>query len=213
MLSQDDLGVSIGVSGAAIGQYERNEINPRKAKLSKLARALGVRESELLGYDFEENHTPDTKPSSEDHASLGDQRHIGRIPLYDAIAVGGSTVLADQSPVSEPSEWIDPGDLLRGATGALRVYGHSGFPKYPAGCVVSWRDADKELIFWGEDYVIETADRRIIKRLEPNDKPGYITAISYNKSEDYQYAPMEIPISKIKRLYMVLGKVELEASI
>lgn len=87
------------------------------------------------------------------------------------------------------------------------------FPKYPAGCIVAFKDADMEVIHWGEDYVIELSDRRIIKRVEKGDEKGWIKAVSYNKSSEYVYSPIDIPVTKIKRLYMVLGKVELEASI
>lgn len=108
---------------------------------------------------------------------------------------------------------INPGSFLRAATGSLRIYGHSMFPKYPAGCIVAFKDADLEVIIWGEDYVIELEDRRIIKRLEKGRTDQTVTAVSYNKSDTYIYDPIEIPIRKIKRLFMVLGKIELEASI
>lgn len=168
----------------------------------KLGEALEVSPAELLGFDYRENLTP-----------VPELANAGKIPFYDAVAVGGTALLADQSAVNKPNDMIDPGTFLRRATGSLRIYGHSMFPKYPAGCIVAFKEADKELIIWGEDYVIELEDRRIIKRVERGPQAGYILAVSYNKSEEYVYSPVEIPVVKIKRLYMVLGKIELEASI
>jgi transcriptional regulator with XRE-family HTH domain len=135
------------------------------------------------------------------------------IPFYDTVAVGGLSIMAEQEPMYEGNyQLIEPGTWFKKATGALRIYGHSMFPKYPAGCIVAFKSADLDVIIWGEDYVIELEDRRIIKRIEKGEL-GYVKAVSYNKSEEYVYSPIDIPLGKIKRLYMVLGKVELEASI
>lgn len=90
----------------------------------------------------------------------------------------------EQEPVySSGTEMINQGTWFRTATGALRVYGHSMFPKYPSGSIIAFKPADKEVILWGEDYVIELSDRRIIKRIEKSANAGTINAVSYNKSE------------------------------
>jgi transcriptional regulator with XRE-family HTH domain len=211
-LTQEGLGELIKVSGAQIGRYEKGMERPRHDKLTKLAKALDVKVPELLGYESTENITSGRESVRETvQPPVRNGRH--QIPFFDTIAVGGTEVLADQSAVQGPSDMIYPGSLLATATGALRIYGHSMFPKYPAGCVVAYRDADKDVIIWGEDYVIELSDRRIIKRLEKSAKADCVSAVSYNKSEDYVYAAIDIPLVKIKRLYMVVGKVELEASV
>lgn len=49
----------------------------------------------------------------------------GKVPFYDVYAMGGHAILADQSPIGEPVEYVNPGDFLKKATGTLRVYGHS----------------------------------------------------------------------------------------
>lgn len=137
-----------------------------------------------------------------------------KIPFYDTVAVGGASLLAEQNPVYDNNaELIDPGTWFRTASGALRVYGHSMFPKYPAGCIVAFKESEKDVLIWGEDYVIELKDRRIVKRVEKSKEVGCISAVSYNKSEEYVYASIDIPITKIKRIFMVMGKVEMEASI
>jgi hypothetical protein len=75
----------------------------------------------------------------------------------------------------------------------------------------------QSVIIWGEDYVIELEERRIIKKVDRGDTKDTIKAVSLNgangEKTKYQYDPIEIPISAIKRMYMVLGKIELEASI
>lgn len=211
-LTQEQLADLIEVTRQTVSLWESDAMQPSRAKLQKLAKALGVTVAQLYSDDVDSNLTSERKAVME---TVQAPSHNGRhpIPFFDTIAVGGTGVLADQSAVREPSDMIYPGSLLATATGALRIYGHSMFPKYPAGCVVAYRDADKDVIIWGEDYVIELTDRRLIKRLEKSAREGCVSAVSYNKSEDYVYAPIDIPLLKIKRLYMVVGKVELEASI
>lgn len=161
-------------------------------------------ESDLIGYNVTQ-----VKNSSDVN-----KQNPHRIPLFDTIAVGGlSLLMEDQQAYNVPTTMIEPGDILKGATGSLRVYGHSMFPKYPAGCIVGYREADRELIIWGEDYVIELDNRRIIKRVEKHEKHDYVRAVSYNKSEEYRYEDLDIPLKKIRRLYFVVGKAEIEASI
>jgi len=43
--------------------------------------------------------------------------------------------------------------------------------------------------------------------------PPVSLAVSYNKSEEYVYSLIDLPVRKIKRLFIVLRKIEVEASI
>lgn len=205
-LSQDELGALVGVSGAQIGKYESNENMPRQDKVWKLCQALGVEEPELRGWNLGKDHTRE-----------GESNGTGSmmIPFFDAVAVGGFGIIADQSPVKKPVRMVNPGTFFRNAEGALQITGHSMFPKYPSGCIVAYKIASLSLILWGEDYVIELAtDRRLIlKRIEKSDLKDHVKAVSYNVNKDnkYVYDPIDIPRSEISRIFMVLGKIELEA--
>lgn len=62
-LSQDALGALVGVSGAAIGRWEKNIDRPRQAKLVKLCSIFEITESELLGYSFNQlSKVEETRP-------------------------------------------------------------------------------------------------------------------------------------------------------
>lgn len=212
-MNQADFGKLFGVSRPTYALIESNEKGVDRELLYKISKALRIPESELQNEKEYEEHT-----SVREDKTLYLKPEHGlnkRIPFYDVITVGGNAMLADQSPINEPSEFVEPGTFFKAATGALRVYGHSMFPKYPSGCIVGFKPADIELIIWGEDYVIELSDRRIVKRLERGEDKQSARAISYNVNKDskYIYDPIDIPLSKIKRLFMVLGKIELESSI
>ncbi len=195
-ITQDELGVELSVTRQTINAWEAKEsIRLDEKKLERLSKTLKVSKRDLSGGKaYQETNT--------------------EIPFYDTVMMGEISVLQDPGiDYPNTAEMIDPGTWFRGANGALRVYGHSMFPKYPAGCIIAYKAADKEVIIWGEDYVIELQDRRIVKRLEKSEIDDNVKAVSYNKNDDYVYTPIEIPISKIKNLNMVLGKIELEVSI
>ena len=160
-------------------------------------------ESTLLRKILEEpTHTQD--------APLGNVNRK-KIPLYDTYSVGGTSMIAPNDPVTAPTEWIDAGDWFIDATAAMHHYGDSMI-EYPSGCILALKEiSDKELIIWGKNYVIETDEYRITKRLQRSKDPKYVIAYSTNE-EKYQdgtliHQPIDIPKSAIRRLALVLGYV------
>lgn len=152
--------------------------------------------------------TPSSLPISEK------KRHL--IPLFDVTSIGGRQYDADMTAVSTPSEMIDTGDWFQDATAAMRVQGDSMSPEYKSGSIVALRQInDQRIIMYGEDYVVETDEIRVIKRLQRADDPAYLMACSINQ-EEWESGPMkghlihepfEIPRSSIRRLFLVLGEV------
>lgn len=134
------------------------------------------------------------------------------IPFYDDIStIGGlNDQVAEPGPVYRPSEYINTGDWFRDATAALRHYGCS-MVEYPSGCILALKEVrDKNLLIWGEDYVIETSEYRITKRVQRGVTKEYITAYSTNP-DTYPdgrliHEPIEIPIDSAQFL-LVLGYV------
>jgi hypothetical protein len=140
------------------------------------------------------------------------------IPVYDAaVTIGGvNERAASIESVTRPSEWIDGGDWFVEATSAIHHYGDSMI-EYPSGCILALkRITDAQMIIWGKNYVVETDEYRITKRLQRGLSEGYIRAYSTNE-ETYQdgtliHQPIDILLSSIKRLELVLGYVVKEQS-
>jgi phage repressor protein C with HTH and peptisase S24 domain len=135
-----------------------------------------------------------------------------RIPLYDTITVGGTGVLAEMNGGSEPAEMIDAGDWFRDSTGAMRVHGESMYPKYQSGSIVVFKEVkNRNLIVFGEDYIIETSEYRIIKRIQKGQNKDSILACSYNEESDKFGQPihqsLDIDMKDITRIFRVLGCV------
>lgn len=75
-LSQDELAKKLGVSGTAVGRWEKNIDRPRQDKLEELARILGVSEVELRGLS----------PSYNGAHTIGETMYV---PLVNQYAYAG----------------------------------------------------------------------------------------------------------------------------
>ena len=90
--------------------------------------------------------------------------HGKLIPFYDAEAAAGNRYEMDMLP-SRPVGMIEIGSVLRDCESAIRVYGNSMVPNYPAGCVIGLKLHTDSFIEPGRVYVVETRDNRYLKRL------------------------------------------------
>jgi hypothetical protein len=135
------------------------------------------------------------------------------IPFYDVVTIGGMNQSASLEPTSYHTEYINTGDWFREATCAIRHYNDS-MVEYPSGCILALREIkDFTLIIWGRNYVIETEEFRITKKLgkgKENDIIAYSTNEDMYKNGIQIHQPIEIPIEKVRRIYLIIGKVEKE---
>lgn len=140
------------------------------------------------------------------------------IPLYDDVStIGGTSMVADISGVSTPSEYIDAGDWFSGVTAAIRHYGDS-MVEYPNGCILALRQLhEQSSIVWGRNYVVETSEIRVTKRLQTcKDDENCIMAYS-TSPETYPdgqliHEPFKIRKNDIRKVFLVLGRVVKEYS-
>lgn len=82
-MTQSDLCAKTGISRSTMSQYCSGSFRPKESKLRLLAKALGVKEAWLLGYD-----SPEEPPVSwEDYPNLRPIQ-LKRFPLLGEIACG-----------------------------------------------------------------------------------------------------------------------------
>jgi hypothetical protein len=140
------------------------------------------------------------------------------IPFYDAEASAGITE-TEMTPIHAPAGTIDVGDLLHDSEAAIRIYGNSMNPNYPPGCVVGLLPCSSEYIEPGEVYVIETRDRRIVKRLfykDDNADSTHLMCYSDNtmkfsggaRDGKLAYPPYYLPKIEIVRMFLVVGVIK-----
>lgn len=138
------------------------------------------------------------------------------IPFYDAEAAAGTEYEMNMEAITHPVGMIEIGSLLRDSESALRVYGNSMTPNYPAGCVVGLRRHTDSFIEPGGVYVIETRENRYIKRLYHNKDKTAFRCVSDNHmlhesgplKGELCYPDFEIPYDEVVRLSRVTGVIK-----
>lgn len=183
---------------------------PSAENLSRIANSIELLNSGWLltgeGEMLKDNKKSDISDISSERKNL--------IPFYDNVAtVGGHlNMSADvDTPHSVPTEYIDTGDWFREATAAIRHYEDS-MDEYPSGCILALKEVkDRQLVVPGRDYVIETDEYRVTKRVQLGKDDEHIIAYSTNK-ETYPdgkliHEPFPIPKKAIRHISLVLGYV------
>lgn len=203
-ISQEKLAEMIGVSPRTVQNWEAGNKIP--ASKNAILRGLMPKEQTYFGGEDVFEDVAEPRPPEEELP-----RKL--IPFYDDVStIGGINQLgANMDAVTEPTEYIDAGDWFRDATAAIRHYGES-MVEYPTGCILALKEVqDRELIVPGRDYVVETSEYRVTKRIQKGNEPGYITAYSTNQ-ETYKdgrliHEPFDIPLRAVSHIYLVLGYV------
>ncbi|MHB1324004.1 MAG: LexA family protein [Coriobacteriia bacterium] len=121
-ITQQQLADKVGVSGAAVSEWERGQNEPRSAALQKIAEVFDVTMEDIIkGTDVSLALEPQGAYTSELKA-----------PLYGRIAAG---VPIAEIPV-EDSHWVNPEVLAKHPRGFyLRVEGESMNRVLPNGCL------------------------------------------------------------------------------
>lgn len=201
-ISQKALAEELGVVQSFISQMENGKDPIPSPVLAKLVDLYDI--ENISDYETDDINKPITVK--------GGGKNL--IPFYDDVAsIGGVNggISANMEGVSQPTEYIDAGDWFKDATAAIRHYGES-MTEYPPGCILALKEVyERQLVLWGRDYVIETNEYRITKRLQRGDEEDAVRAYSTN-TDTYPdgrliHEPVDIHWEDIRRLFMVLGYV------
>lgn len=217
----ENLGLKFPVAGIAkrtgfskgnVSQYLSKNSTPSKGFLEEFYKCFEIVppwEKPATPYLKKRNHL-------KNHGEKKD------IPFYDAEAAAGS-IQSDMTPIHAPAGTIDVEDLLRDSQAAIRIYGNSMIPNYPPGCVVGLARCQSKFIEPGEVYVIETRDRRMLKRLFYKDDQAdadFFTCYSDNimlfeggaRNGKLAYPPFDLPKDEIVNIFTVTGVIKRNAN-
>lgn len=202
-LTQSEFCKKIGLSQSYLSELENGKKNLYEDQYEKIV--------EIFGEDTVENFLE----QKDENTNISNEKKL--IPFFDDVAsIGGTnSLIADVTNNGSISEWIDAGDWFPEATAAIRHYGDS-MVEYPSGSILALkRVEDWRLIMWGRNYVIETTEFRITKRLQDGGD-DYILAYSSNQAIYIDgtliHSPIKIPKETIKSIDLVLGCVTKEYS-
>ena len=168
-------------------------------------------EGEML--KSEEKAQNDNPPQADNDMNIISTGKV--IPYYDAEAAAGTSYGMEMAP-SRPAGLIEIGGLMKDSEFAIRVYGNSMTPNYPAGCVIGLKQYNEHFIEPGTVYVVETAENRYLKRLYYNKDKTHFRCISDNTMKyesgpmegEYFYQEFEIPLEDVRRLLRVTGVIK-----
>lgn len=223
-MTEGDLAIEMGKNTGYIAQLKSRikKIPDFEVPRSVIDRLILIRQSKQEGASFELND-PDVEPYRHQLAiKKNNQTKKNTVPFYDAEAIGGD-ISQDMNPIHAPAGTIDIGDLLHDSQAAIRIYGNSMLPNYPPGCVVGLLKCTDSFIEPGEVYVIETRDRRMLKRLfypDDNTNSDHFTCYSDNtmlfdkgpRHGKPAYPPFDLPRQEIIRMYMITGVIKRNAN-
>lgn len=205
-LTQSEFCKKIGISQSYLSELETGKKNLYSDQCEKIIEAFG---ENIVKQFLEQNN------GSQNAEIINNEKKL--IPFFDDVAsIGGTnSLIADTTNNGSVSEWIDAGDWFPEATSAIRHYGDSML-EYPSGSILALkRVEDWRLIMWGRNYVIETTEFRITKRLQDGGD-DYILAYSSNQATypdgTLIHSPIKIPKETIRSIDLVLGCVTKEYS-
>ena len=222
-LTQLEFSTRIGIDNSQLSKIEQGKLMPTLNQLMEISSIFNISLDWLTGKGpMLKESTPEDKQSKlQKLREIADTptKKNNLIPFYDDVAtIGGkNNIIADTSGISTPSDYIDAGDWFSGVTAAIRHYGDS-MSEYPNGCILALRQLhDSNSIVWGRNYVVETNEIRVTKRLQTCKGDDECVMAYSTNTETYPdgqlvHEPFKIRKEDIRRVFMVLGRVVKEYS-
>lgn len=141
------------------------------------------------------------------------EHHDNRvIPFYDVETTGGYDGRVSASDEGSLVGYIQPGGWFDGReSAAIRHVGDS-MVEYPNGCVLAVREVkEKRLLVPGRNYVIETREYRVTKRVQRGSRENTIMLYSSN-TEKYDdgrliHEPFEVELEDVLHIFSILGYI------
>ncbi|MDR2207122.1 MAG: helix-turn-helix domain-containing protein [Flavobacteriaceae bacterium] len=213
-----DIVEKTGLKKSNISNYMNGKLEPSENFINDFEKCYNVNLDDFADSEMLKENPPEKNESVGDvQFYYPENTPAGRrlIPLYDSSSTVGSNpksgIVAETEADNYVSEWIDPGDWFKNATAAIRHYEDSMI-EYPSGCILALKEVkERQLIIWGSDYVIETNEYRITKRVQRGNDEKHIRAYSSN-TETYPdgrlvHEPLDIDWNDVGRIFLVLGYV------
>jgi hypothetical protein len=179
-----------------------------KKELSKKVQDLLRNE---IGFRVQSNVNSVSSGSSEPTEQKTEQKQTKSFPLFEIDVSAGDINMFQDNPEIPTTQISIPG--FEDCDFGTYVWGHSMYNTYENGTIIACkRINDKEIIQFGEAYLIVTEEQRMIKRIQKSDNKNCILATSDNDSKTSdgkrQFESFDIPKNKIRFLYIVKGCIK-----
>lgn len=203
-ISQAAFARRIGLDPANLSKHLNGKLPVTDGLVNRIAADLSVSKSWLatgngVPYSKETAAGCDSSPRVLDSCCLECTPSNEGIPVYDIDVTAGARELSRELTADRIIGSINIPDMRPGCM-IVRVFGNSMTPAIADGAYVAIRPVnDLSCIFWGQIYVIVLDDFRLVKYVRRNPDSSLVTL----RSDNPEYDDMEIPRSKIRKLYLV----------
>jgi len=204
------------------GEYLKKAVHKSNLTVGEVAQGIGISRANMyllfrkellddyyvdkirqIGLDLD-NIKPQKGLLKEPKPHYADDKDV-QIPYYEAnVRMGSGNNFGEQ--VKNASYFLSIPHFAD-CDIAVRVNGHSMYPKYCNGDIVVCKTiVDHSHISYGEPHIVVLADYSVLKYIHPHttDKTMYIL-----KSANEKFEPMEIKRQDVLSVYLVRGKLEL----
>lgn len=190
-----DFAEKIGISASMMTEICKGRTNVGIATIQNIVTAFNVSADWLIMGHGEITDNSNLTPTSQ-----------GGIPLLPVEAVAGVLSGNDMQVMEYDCEYFDV-PTFKGAEFLIRVTGDSMQPKYYSGDIVACKRLPIDTFFqWNRVYVIGSEQGVILKRVRQGSDAEHITLVS----ENTDYAPFELSLSKVHSIALVVGVVRAE---
>ncbi len=213
---QNELAERIGVDTSNLSKYLNGRLPISEGFLNKMVVNLGVSKQWLVeGRDlpFEKVAAP-TGAASPHHvtdAVVIDALENGRgTPVYDVDVTAGTLPRERLFAGDRIMGWINLPDLMGTDCRIVRVSGDSMSPVIKNGDLIAVRDVtNRDVIFWGQIYVVLLADYRMVKYVRRHNDPDKLIL----RSENGKYDDIEVRRDDVIDLMFVQHIIHVESRV
>lgn len=191
-LSYRELSHSMGVSAGYINSINKSM---QPDKVSRLAALYPELNTAWLLTGEGEMINPGALPSD---------GGVTSVPLLPVRAVGGRLDDFIASAGRTPCDRII--SPVEGAELAMEVTGDAMAPEYTAGSKILLKRIDETaFIAWGHDYVLDTVNGAVVRRIMPSEETGKVRCVAAND----KYPPFDVAVSDVRGFYRILACVKM----
>ena len=191
----------IGVDTSNLSKYLNAHMPLSDSFLNRLVVNLGVSKEWLLdGTDLPFGKTPMRLDSPDGHMALMNGDAISATPVYDVDATAGASsgrneLFSNENIVG----WVNLPNMSPNCR-IVRVSGDSMAPVIQDGDFVAVREvSNPNQIYWGQIYVVQLDDFRVVKYLRRHTDPNMVVL----RSENPHYDDMDVRRTDIHEMLLV----------
>ncbi len=189
----------IGIDTSNLSKYINGRIAISEALINRIVVSLGVSKQWLTTGEGEMFTTASGVITSPVSGVMLSSNRRG-VPVYDVDVTAGNMPRSMMFTDDLITGWVDLPDLVDEHSKIVRVSGNSMAPTINSGDWIAVREiTNQDIIAWGEIYVVQLDDFRMVKYLRRHENREMVILRSENKD----YDDIEVRRESIRELMIV----------